>query len=598
VTADFLARLPLLFRPKALQVGARPTRLESLSSPRVLIDPSLPDESFRLLLGSESLEVRAGSRAGAFYARQTLSRLAPLAQRGELPELELEEEPAVGVRAFMVDVSRDRVPTLESLFSLVDTLARFRYNRLQLYTEHTFAYAGHREVWKEASPLTVDEVAALRTHALERHVAIEPNQNCLGHMERWLIHERYRPLALAPGGYTDLYGFRRPPSTLDPDNPGALELVSDLLSQLLSAYEGASRVHVGLDEPFEMGAQHAPAFARHANALVTEVLPEDVSPMMWADFPKAHRGILKDLHPRLVLTDWGYEESHDFASALEALSACGHSVALCGGTSSWLSLLGRYDNMVANLSALARSAAEPGCESAMVADWGDCGHHQPLAVSLLGLGIGGILLYSPETSDWLADPGWSELFGRELFGEGSQSLLQALRTLGNLYRIPPLRIPNLSSLVLNFYFPQFRSGVGPTSGLNQSHLDAARAALAESTRLLEEMPAAPSSELRYLKEEVLVACSLVALLLDDHEARLAGDGSLESIDASTRSKLAGRLRAARAEYEIKWHARSRPGGLGDSLAWFDNLLEAYVKGHADQSWAGPLARRFFSQTTD
>ena len=54
------------------------------------------------------------------------------------------------VRGYMLDVSRDKVPTLATLKRIVDLLERFGYNQFQLYTEHTFAYSRHKAVWKDA----------------------------------------------------------------------------------------------------------------------------------------------------------------------------------------------------------------------------------------------------------------------------------------------------------------------------------------------------------------------------------------------------------------------------------------------------------------
>ena len=39
-------------------------------------------------------------------------------------------------------------------------------------------------------------------------------------MNRWLAHERYRPLAIAPDGFVDPYGITRQPMTIEPGNPG------------------------------------------------------------------------------------------------------------------------------------------------------------------------------------------------------------------------------------------------------------------------------------------------------------------------------------------------------------------------------------------
>ena len=38
------------------------------------------------------------------------------------------------------------------------TLAEFKVNQFQLYIEHTFAYRDHRDVWKDASPMTGPDI--------------------------------------------------------------------------------------------------------------------------------------------------------------------------------------------------------------------------------------------------------------------------------------------------------------------------------------------------------------------------------------------------------------------------------------------------------
>ncbi len=43
----------------------------------------------------------------------------------------------------MLDVSRDKVPTLSTLKQIVDLLKVCNYNQFQLYIEHTFRYSGH-----------------------------------------------------------------------------------------------------------------------------------------------------------------------------------------------------------------------------------------------------------------------------------------------------------------------------------------------------------------------------------------------------------------------------------------------------------------------
>jgi hexosaminidase len=63
-----------------------------------------------------------------------------------------------------VDISRDKVPKLETLKSLIVQLSEWKINQVfdslftmitlhlqfQLYMEHTFKYRGHETVWKDA----------------------------------------------------------------------------------------------------------------------------------------------------------------------------------------------------------------------------------------------------------------------------------------------------------------------------------------------------------------------------------------------------------------------------------------------------------------
>src|SRR4029453_13120330 len=108
------------------------------------------------------------------------------AHGGRLPVGTVEDWPDVPVRGVMLDVSRDKVPTMETVRALVDRLAGWKVNQLQLYMEHTFAYRDHEDVWRAASPFTAEEVVELDAYCRARHVELVPNQNCLGHWERWL----------------------------------------------------------------------------------------------------------------------------------------------------------------------------------------------------------------------------------------------------------------------------------------------------------------------------------------------------------------------------------------------------------------------------
>ena len=57
---------------------------------------------------------------------------------------------------------------MDWLKTLIDALALLRYNELQLYTEHTFAYAEHAAVWEHASPMTAAEIREIDAYCQKR----------------------------------------------------------------------------------------------------------------------------------------------------------------------------------------------------------------------------------------------------------------------------------------------------------------------------------------------------------------------------------------------------------------------------------------------
>ena len=95
----------------------------------------------------------------------------------------------------MLDISRNRVPTMDWLKELIDALALLHYNELQLYTEHTFAYQEHATVWEKASPMTAEEIREIDAYCRARGIELVPNQNSFAHLERWLRHAPYKHLA-------------------------------------------------------------------------------------------------------------------------------------------------------------------------------------------------------------------------------------------------------------------------------------------------------------------------------------------------------------------------------------------------------------------
>ena len=206
---------------------------------------------FALEIGGGAVRIRHGAGGARRYAEETLRQIRAQSRRA-LPPLRIDDAPDFPVRGLMLDVSRDRVPTRETLARLVELLARLRLNHLELYTEHTFAYRGHEAVWRDASPLTPDDVRWLDALCRERDIELCANQNML---------RPHGALARAPGLPRARRGAGRlrARSSASRCRPAcsrrrrttphfALGLCRELL-----ACHTSRRIHIGCDETFELG---------------------------------------------------------------------------------------------------------------------------------------------------------------------------------------------------------------------------------------------------------------------------------------------------------------------------------------------------------
>jgi hexosaminidase len=547
------------------------------SPPRVVPGGGLPAQGYRVhVRPSGECDVEAADGAGEFYARATLAQLAAL-HAGALPVGTIEDWPDLAVRGVMLDVSRDKVPTMATLEALVDRLASWKVNQIQLYLEHTFAYLGHPEVWRAASPFTAAEVRSLDAYCRARHVELVPNQNCLGHFDRWLRHDRYRPLALRPEGF-EQWGRWRGPMTLDPASPAAFALVRELLGELLPNFS-SRRVHVGLDEPFELGWDGFEDYLAWARQL--RALPEldGREMLMWGDMVGARPESLAALPDGVTVCEWWYDAGWPWETRADAIRRSGRPWWACPGTSSWNTLLGRWDNFTADIGEAVDGALARGGDGVLVTDWGDQGHLQYLPVGEPGMA-------------WAAAQGWcrSANAGIDLaaaldahcFGDRAGVLGGVLHTVGNAYLEIGPQFPNLATLVLHLYFPEMVVGRLFTEGVTTAQVDAADAVLAGAAARLET--ADPTREDGALVvDELGTAIGLVRLLCRDARARLAGDGTLGSIPAGTRARLAEELAAITAHHRELWLARNRPGGLDDSAAWLLRLEECYRTGTTEHA---------------
>ena len=397
----------------------RSSRREEAQTRKVEIEVSLltsaatiKPEGYTLTVSQNGIEISFREIGGLRVAAATLRQL--LRQFGRrLPCLKIRDWPDFPRRGVMLDISRGRVPKLETLLDLAEHLADFKINELQLYTEHTFAYRNYKSVWQTWGALTGAEIRKLDARCRELGIDLVPNQNSFGQLRQFLEHPKLKKLAEVSEPYKDASGeFVRHPTTLAPNHPGTQPFLRKLYDELLPNFLSGF-FNVGCDETWDLGCGQSKklcerrgkgrVYLNFLKKIHREVSVRGKRMMFWGDIILKYPKLIPELAsfgvppsggvchespgppegrtPNLIALNWGYESNHPFAKETAQFAKAKIPFYVCPGTSTWQTLIGRHDNALANLRSAAKAGKKFGAIGHLVTDWGDGGHPQPLAVS-------------------------------------------------------------------------------------------------------------------------------------------------------------------------------------------------------------------------
>lgn len=582
--ADFLTdRAGLVATGSSLATAAsRTVRFE--------VRDDLPPQGYRLQVDSDGAVIEANDRSGFLYGAITLRQWLSLhgwsRDGGSVPGVEIRDRPDFERRGYLLDISRNKVPHLTTLFRLVDLLAELKYNELQLYMEHTFAYPGHERVWAGADPLTPAEIQQLDGYCRLRGLQLVPNQNSFGHFHRWLVHEPYRRLAECPEGIEHPFSDEPEPFSLCPVDPDALALLRDLYGKLLPNFT-SGRFHVGFDETFEVGRGRsrtaceteglAEVFLRFLEAVRRLAAEHGRRVLIWADMLLEHRDLLERMPDDVILCEWGYEAGHPFREDAAVLSATGCEVYVCPGTSSWASFAGRGANMRANLHEAATAGLATAAHGYLVTDWGDRGHLQPLSASYPALAAGAANAWHGSESGRRDPTAWAEALDRWVFDAPGAGLGAAIQRLADVYLMTGASQKNGTALFHLLVSPERRLRHPRYRGLSTEGIGRARAEIDQVAAAIDSVEVA-TADAKLAKDEQRWAADALRLACEVGRAQLDSPfAALNELDVETRSRISTALGHLAERRLSLWIQRNREGGWEDSLrrlTRLEALLEA------------------------
>lgn len=392
---------PLLFRhykDMILADDSSPTILE------IKQDLSVEnEEEYHLIIQEDCVQIISKTEKAAFYGLVTLKQL----QSEQIIETqEIKDKPDLEVRGLMLDISRAKVLNVSSIKKIIDLVAELKYNHLELYVEgFSYEYKNIKEALADKNYLTQEEYLEVEKYAIEKYIDFVPNQNGFGHMSDWLALDKFKELAECPDGF-EIWGSKRPPSTLDPTNPKSFELVKQMYEEMIP-FTKSKYFNMNFDEPYELGhgkskqeclkTSTEDVYIEYLEKLANVVRKYNKTPMIWGDVLVKHPDKISKLSKDIVFIDWGYNKAYDFVNHAKMLEELKVKYLLAPGTSTWSSITGRFIDMKENIENSTYASKKYHGLGILLTDWGDMGHLQYLPSSYLGFIYGAMLSWSSGT---------------------------------------------------------------------------------------------------------------------------------------------------------------------------------------------------------
>nr|WP_304317169.1 family 20 glycosylhydrolase [Bifidobacterium catenulatum] len=360
--------------------------------------------AYTLTIDIDGIAITGCDFEGVRDGVQTLRQL--IRQNGAvLPVLQIEDAPAYRIRGYYLDATRGRVPTLAWLKQWADKLCLYKYNQLQLYIEHTFAFDGMSETWRGSSPLTPADILEFDQYCANLGIELVPSVSTFGHQYVAMRTQELRELGEFPEDADRPFSFieRMRHHTLNVADDRAFAFSTQLVDSYLQLFR-TKRFNICADETFDLGkgqskqeAQRvgvATLYATYVGKLCEHLSQQGREPMFWGDIAIEMPEILETLPNNVTLLNWQYDpEATD--EKIQLVAKAGAKQIVCPAVWGWNALLPRIDDAWNNIARIARYGVDCGAEGMLVTDWGDFGHVNDPRMAVPGMIFGAQYAWNP-----------------------------------------------------------------------------------------------------------------------------------------------------------------------------------------------------------
>jgi hypothetical protein len=537
------------------------------------------EQAYALTVDVRGAVVVGGSPVGAFYGLQTLRQMLRPGRRGAaaLPRVRVIDWPDYRWRGVMLDVSRFKVATLETLREIVDRLAHLKINVLQFNMEHVFAYRRHPAIGRGCDPYTPEDIIELDRYCRERCVDFQANLQSFGHCEHILTRPEYRRLAENP----------KKPWSLSPVDEGAYLLLDDMYAELLPCHSG-TLFNADCDETHDLGRPDSRSgrlakrvgvgrvYLQHIKRINGLARKYGKRMMIWGDIVLKHPELIPEVPGDVLLLNWGYGQNHKFETTWKFKRAR-REHWVCPGTSAWQAVWPLMEKACLNIERFAAVGARTGATGLLNTDWGDHGHFQVQGASFHGFAYGAEQSWTAEARPRVD---FDRRFAWAWFRDGSGRFGRLWRAM-NGTNMPWFGDKAYDRMIFRLYFDKFPDGEyierAEAKKLTAARR-AARAALAMIPAIESDFPehSVTLQEARLAAQESLLAVRKAELGQRVAAAREAGRPLGQALRRNLRDLLAEWDRQ-RIEFERVWLLRARRSQMAYRLGLYRRGRRQMVK---------------------
>lgn len=359
-------------------------------------------EGYELNICNEHICIRSSSIAGAFYAIQTLRQLF---KQENVPCLYIKDWPDFSHRGFYHDVTRGRIPTVETLKKLIDDMAYYKMNSLQLYVEHVFEFRETKDLWASFGCLTEQEMKEIDEYCQVNFIDFIPSLSTFGHLYELLEQPKFKHLRVLKDYETipNFWHARMRHHTMDPLNSESLGVVKSLIDQYAPCFT-SKYFNICCDETFDLqryaeeGYDVGQIYVDFVKRIVRYVQNKDKTVMMWADILLEHPETIAQLPEDIVFLNWYYEDKpRKIEEKIKKFAQFGRKQMVCPGTSSWYRFCENTDKEEINISEMIEMGHKYGAVGVLNTNWGDWGNPCSLELGMYGLVLGAEKSWSVNT---------------------------------------------------------------------------------------------------------------------------------------------------------------------------------------------------------